>query len=97
MPQLRRIALELLARREHSILELRRKLRRHSGSDAETGWSEDGLTGTSHGLPDEFTDDDYDRILQEIDAAPRKPAVALTLRTALILALVAALAFALIW
>ncbi len=42
----------------------------HCGSDAETGWSREGITGEAHGLPDEFTDDDYDDVLRGIGAAP---------------------------
>jgi len=42
----------------------------HCGSDAETGWSREGLTGEAHGLPDEFTDADYDDVLRGIGALP---------------------------
>ena len=40
------------------------------GSDVETGWSREGLTGEAHGLPDEFTDRDYDDVLRDIGALP---------------------------
>jgi hypothetical protein len=44
----------------------------HCGSDAETGWSREGITGEAHGLPDEFTDDDYDDVLRAIGALPAR-------------------------
>ena len=42
------------------------------GSDAETGWSREGLTGEAHGLPDEFSDEDYEDVLRGIGALPEK-------------------------
>ena len=64
----------------------------HCGSDAETGWSREGLTGEAHGLPDTFTDDDYEEVLRGIGAAPAKQRFPLWIVVA---AVVAVLAFAL--
>ncbi len=66
------------------------------GSDAETGWSEDGITGYAAALPDEFTDDDYGRILDEINAGPRRPTATTVLKALGILALILLLVWSLV-
>jgi len=63
----------------------------HCGSDAETGWSREGITGESHGLPDEFTDDDYDDVLRSIGGLPPRQRFPLWI---VVTALIAVLAFA---
>ena len=68
----------------------------HCGSDAETGWSREGLTGEAHGLPDTFTDDDYDDVLRSIGALPPKQRFPVWIVVTAIVAVVAfALTFAL--
>jgi hypothetical protein len=68
----------------------------HCGSDAETGWSREGITGEAHGLPDEFTDDDYEDVLRGIDALPAKQRFPVWVVVTAIVAVVAfALTFAL--
>ncbi len=44
----------------------------HCGSDAETGWSREGITGEAHGIPETFTEEDYDDVLRGIGALPPK-------------------------
>lgn len=62
------------------------------GCDAETGWSREGITGEAHGLPDEFTEDDYDDVLRGIGALPPKRRLPLWV---VLVALVTVVAFAL--
>jgi len=43
------------------------------GSDAETGWSEDGLSGyTAADIPDTFTDDDYLDAISDLPGAAER-------------------------
>ena len=64
------------------------------GSDAETGWSREGLTGEAHGLPDEFTDDDYDDVLRGMGMLPPKQRFP---PWVVVAAIVAVVAFALVF
>ena len=64
----------------------------HCGSDAETGWSREGITGEAHGLPDTFSDDDYDDVLRSIGAMPPRQRFPLWV---VVTALIAVIAFAL--
>ena len=46
------------------------------GSDAETGWSEDALTGyTSTDIPDSFTDEDYADVIADLPGGRESPYV----------------------
>ena len=69
----------------------------HCGSDAETGWSEDGLTGYSTSLPEEFTDEDYEDVLRGIheDLTGERPPMTGRQITMLVIALVTLAAFVL--